>query len=174
MLIPFLAAAVVLAAPATKTTRSEAIEIVEGKSATVLVPFPLGQGANSNPDTIQAVPDVGARRLIFFGRKVGNASYTIFDARNRKHTIEYDIRVVSADLAEVAGNIRQIVPEGVTVTVAGDRILVEGEVVTPAEMERVNAAVEGRGDSVKNMVHYSDTATKAAAKTIEQRINDPR
>lgn len=169
MVIPLLAA-LLLAGPA-KTTITP-IEIVQGKSVAISVPFALGQAANSNPDVIQAVPDVGARRLVFFGRKLGNASYTVFDAKNKRHKIEYDIRVVSADLAEVAGNIRQIVPEGVTVTVAGDRVLVEGEVVTAADMDRVKAAVDGRGDAVKNLVRYSDAATKAAAKTIEQQIND--
>lgn len=71
----------------------------------------------------------------------------------------------------MARNIREIVPEGVTVTVAGDRILVEGEVVTPAEMRRVEAAVEDRGPEVKNLVTYSQAAVDAAAKTIEQQIN---
>lgn len=172
MLTPLLVALpLLLSAPAVQTS-TQAIEIVQGKSATVTVPFGLGAGANSNPETIQAVPDVSARRIIFFGRKLGSASYTIFDAKNKGRRIEYSIRVVSADLAEVANNIRQIVPEGVVVTVAGDRILVEGEVVTPAEMDRVKAAVEGRGDAVKNLVRFSDAATKAAAKTIEQQIND--
>lgn len=173
MVFPLLAALPLLlgAGPAARTS-TQAIEIVQGKSATVSVPFNLGAGANSNPEVIQAVPDVAARRIVFFGRKLGNASYTVFDAKSKKHSIEYEIRVVSANLAEVAGNIRQIVPEGIVVTVAGDRILVEGEVVTADEMDRVKAAVDGRGDNVKNLVRYSDAATKAAAKTIEQQIND--
>src|SRR5688500_18107794 len=116
-----LATLVLSAPPATTTTRE--IEIVQGKSATVTVPFAIGQGANSNPEVIQAVPDVATRKLIFFGRKLGVADYTVFDAKNRNRRVEYSIRVVKADLAETARNIREIVPEGVTVSVKGDRIL---------------------------------------------------
>jgi Flp pilus assembly secretin CpaC len=158
-----------LAAPSQKTT--EAIEIVVGKSVTVQVPFPIGQGANSNPDAIQAVPDVAARKIIFFGRRAGSATYTVFDARNRKRTMELEIRVVTANLAEEARLIREIVPDSVTVSVAGDRIILEGEVITKDEMDRVNGAIAGRGSTIINSVRYSDAAVKAAARTIEQQIN---
>jgi hypothetical protein len=147
------------------------IEIVQGRSVAVLVPFPLGQAANSNPDVVQAVPEVAERRIVFFGRKPGVGDYTVFDARNKKRTVVYTVRVVPADLSQTAEDIRQIVPEGVTVTVAGDRILVEGEVATAAEKRRVEAAVEDRGPEVKNLVTYSQAAVDAAAKTIEQQIN---
>ena len=165
-----LAIPLLLGAGAPRTS-TQAIELVQGKSATVMVPFALGQGANSNPEVIQAVPDVGAKRITFFARKLGNASYTVFDAKDKKHRIDYEIRVVTVDLHDEAGKIRQIVPEGVTVSIVADRILVEGEVATPAEMDRVKVAIEGRSDAVKNLVRFSDAATKAAAKTIEQQIN---
>lgn len=167
MVTTLVAALLLAAAPAT----SHEIEIVQGKSVAVLVPFPIGQGANSNPEVIQAVPDVASRKILFFARKLGVADYTVFDARKKSRTIQYSIRVVKADLAETARNIREIVPEGVTVSVKGDRILVEGEVVTPDEMRKVEAAVEGRGDEVKNLVRYSQATVDAAAKTIEQQIN---
>src|SRR5688500_11053927 len=113
-----------LAAPSTQT--KESIEIVVGKSTTVQIPFPIGTAANSNPEVLQAVPDVATRKLIFFGRRAGSATYTVFDARNRKRTLELEIRVVTASLAEEARLIREIVPEGIEVTVAGDRIILEG------------------------------------------------
>lgn len=171
-MVTLLLAALLAAPPAPKSlvTQTE-IEIVQGRSATVSVPFAIGQGANSNPEVVQAVPDVAARRMTFFGRKLGVADYSVFDAKNKKRVQQYAIRVVKSDLAETARNIREIVPEGVTVAVRGDRILVEGEVVTPDEMRKVEAAVEGRGDEVKNLVRYSQATVDAAAKTIEQQIN---
>ena len=78
---------------------AEDIVIVVGKSVTARVPFPIGQGANSNPKVVQAVPDMGAKTITFFGRQVGSANYTVSDARSRTNRIEFAPRSAASALS---------------------------------------------------------------------------
>lgn len=155
------------------------IVIVVGKSYTVNVPFPLGQGANSNPEVVQAVPDPGQRKLIFFGRKVGRATYTIFDARNRARKVEYEIDVVAEDLYRLRDYLQRQIGdiEGVEVRVQGDSVIVEGDVALESELQRIAKLTQGPGGSVRpnvqNLVRLSPLAVKALARTIEQNIGRP-
>lgn len=155
------------------------IVIVVGKSATVTVPFPLGQGANSNPEVVQGVPDVANRKIIFFGRKPGRATYTIFDARNRARKIEYNIDVVGEDLFRLRDYLQRQIGdiEGVEVRVQGDSVIVEGDVALESELARINKLTVGPGGgprpNVQNLVRLSPLAVKALARTIEQNIGRP-
>lgn len=158
---------------------AEDIAIVVGKSATVTVPFPLGQGANSNPEVVQAVPDVGARKIIFFGRKTGRATYTIFDRRNRSVKIEYNIDVIAEDLFRKRDYLQRQIGdiEGVEVRVQGDSVIVEGDVALESELARINKLTLSPGGAplpnVQNLVRLSPLAVKALARTIEQNIGRP-
>lgn len=178
----FYAALVTVAAGfflAPRIASAEDIVIVVGKSATVQVPFPLGQGANSNPEVVQAVPDVGARKIIFFGRKTGRATYTIFDARNRARKVEYEIDVIAEDLYRKRDYLQRQIGdiEGVEVRVQGDSVIVEGDVALEAELQRINKLTLGPGGgplpNVQNLVRLSPLAVKALARTIEQNIGRP-
>lgn len=159
--------------------RADDIQIVVGKSATVTVPFPLGKGANSNPEVVQAVPDVPARKIIFFGRKTGRATYTIFDARSNARKIEYEIDVIGEDLFRKRDYLQRQIGdiEGVEVRVQGDSVVVEGDVALESELQRINKLTTGPGGSslanVQNLVRLSPLAVKALARTIEQNIGRP-
>lgn len=156
------------------------VVIVVGKSYTVTVPFPLGQGANSNPEVVQAVPDPAQRKLIFFGRKVGRATYTIFDARNRARKVEYEIDVVAEDLFRLRDYLQRQIGdiEGVEVRVQGDSVIVEGDVALESELQRIAKLTQSPGGggtraNVSNLVRLSPLAVKALARTIEQNIGRP-
>lgn len=162
-----------------REARADEIQIVVGKSASVTVPFPLGKRANSNPDVIQAVPDDGARKIIFFGRKTGRATYTIFDARSNTRKIEYEIDVIGEDLFRKRDGLQRQIGdiEGVEVRVQGDSVIVEGDVALESELQRINKLTLSPGGgplaNVQNLVRLSPLAVKALARTIEQNIGRP-
>lgn len=169
--IPFLA---LLAGPISEAQAAEEIVIVTGKSRTVQIPFPIGGGSNSNPRTVQAVPDLQNRRITFFGRNPGQASYVVFDSRSRTNRIEFDIRVVAQDLARLRDDMQRQLGdiEGVEVRVSGDQVVIEGDVALEAELKRVQK-VASSSNSVINLVRLSPLAVKALARTIEQNIARP-
>lgn len=155
------------------------IIIVIGRSSTVTVPFPFGKGANSNPDVVQAVPEPANRRIIFFGRKIGRATYTAFDARNASRKVEYEIEVVAEDLAKLRDYLQRQIGdiEGVEVKIQGDQVIIEGDVALESELQRISKlALNQNGQprpNVQNLVRLSPLAVKALARTIEQNIGRP-
>ena len=155
-----------------QAAKAEDVVIVVGKSKTYPIGFTPGGGSNSNPEVLQAA--VEGTRITFFGRKVGSATYIVFDQRSRSHTIQYEIRVVSEDLGRLRDDIaRQIGDiEGVEVSVKGDQVIVEGDVATEGELSRVTKVTDKRA-SVSNLVRLSPIAIKALARTIEQNVNRP-
>lgn len=168
----FLVAALIVAV--ALPAAADELVIVVGKSVTVNITFPIGEGSNSNPAVIQAAVEPSARRITFFGRKVGSATYVVYDARTRSHRKEYDIRVVSEDLGRLRDDIaRQIGDiEGIDVKVQGDAVIVEGDVALESELARVQKLTDKRAN-VQNLVRLSPLAIKALARTIEQNINRP-
>jgi Flp pilus assembly secretin CpaC len=167
----FLLVLIGFAAPARA---GEEVVIVVGKSVTLNIPFPIGEGTNSNPKVVQANVDLNARRITFFGRASGSATYTVYDARSRTHRVEYDIRVVGEDLARLRDDLeRQIGDiEGVDVKVSGDAVIVEGDVALESELQRINQLTKDK-HNVQNLVRLSPLAVKALARTIEQNIGRP-
>ncbi len=164
--------AISLFAP-TAAEAGEDVVIVIGKQVTITVPFPIGSGANSNPGVVQATV-LDKRRIILFGRKVGSASYVVFDERNRSRRVEYDVRVVSEDLGRVRDDLQRQIGdiEGVEVNVRGDQVIVEGDVALEMEKQRIDKLTFNR-PNVQNLVRLSPLAVKALARTIEQNIGRP-
>lgn len=152
----------------------EEVVIILGKQVTLTVPFPIGEGINSNPKIIQAVVDQPNRRITFFGRVPGSANYLVYDARSRTHRIEYDIRVVSEDLGRLRDDLQRQVGdiEGVEINVKGDQVVIEGDVALESELQRI-AKLAGARQNVQNLVRLSPLAVKALARTIEQNIGRP-
>ncbi len=167
------AALVIVVAPAAARAAEEVV-IVVGKQVTVNIPFPIGSGANSNPEVVQAVVDPQSRRIIFFGRRVGSASYVVFDARSRTNRKEYDIRVVGEDLARIRDNLQRQIGdiEGVEVKLQGDQVIVEGDVALESELQRIEKLTLNR-PNIQNLVRLSPLAIKATARTIQQAIDRP-
>jgi hypothetical protein len=116
-----IAVLLIASAPALANAGEEVV-IVVGKSQTLVVPFPLGEGSNSNPKAVRAAVDPPRRRITFFGVGIGAATYTVTDARRRSHSVTYEIRVVGVDLGQEQACLQQqwddiesgIMPNGTT------------------------------------------------------------
>lgn len=81
---------------------AEELVIVAGQSRITAVPFRFREGMNSNPAVVQAVVDLKSRQITFFGKREGVATYTVFDARDKSHRLEVELKIVSAELAPLA------------------------------------------------------------------------
>lgn len=161
-----LGATLLLLIPTVASANDEVV-IVQGRSVTIGIPIRPVRGTNSNPDVVEAVADAPARKILFFARKPGFATYTATDG---KRQVAYDITVVDRDLHREAEWIQRTIGlPGVTATVDDDSIVVDGEVATEEELARVSRLLEGR-ENVVNLVELSPAAMKALARTIERQI----
>jgi Flp pilus assembly secretin CpaC len=121
--------------------------IVKGRSATVQLPFAAGTGANSNPDVVQAKVD--GKSILLFGREPGYATYTVW-SRDKKRSLEINVVVAERDMVKVQRDLEAALSEfeQVTVRMSGGDVIVDGEVATLEELQRVNRIVsryEGPG-----------------------------
>jgi Flp pilus assembly secretin CpaC len=141
-----ISAFLALAASAADASRVEQT-IVKGRSATVELPFAAGTGANSNPDVVQAKVD--GKSILLFGREPGYATYTIW-SRDKKRSLEISVVVSERDMVKVFRDLTAALSEfeQVTVKMSGGDVIVDGEVATLEELQRVNRIVsryEGPG-----------------------------
>ena len=124
--------------------------IVKGRSATVRLPFAPGAGANSNPDVVQGKVD--GKSILLFAREPGLATYTIW-SRDKKRSVEIDVVVSERDMARIQRELEAALSEfeQVTVRLRDGDVVVEGDVATLEELERVNRIVSRyEGPGVRN------------------------
>ena len=151
MRLPIVVGTLLLAAAALAAEPERLQQtIVKGKSATVRLPFAPGAGANSNPDVVQGRVD--GKSILLFARKPGEATYTIW-SKDKKRSVEIDVVVSERDTAKILRELESALSEfeQVTVRMRDGDVVVEGEVATPEELDRVNRIVSRyEGPGVRN------------------------
>jgi pilus assembly protein CpaC len=129
--------------------------------------------SNTNVVKVAQVKIGERKQLIFKGLAEGIANVMIRD-KSGEIRIIYNVIVAKQDLERMArelkDNIREI--EGVTVKLEGQKIVVEGEVVTPNDYGMLVNVINDRiySDVVSNRVVMSPVTLNALAKKIESDI----
>lgn len=115
------------------------------------------------------------RQLVFKPLKAGNETVTIRDDEGNLRLI-FTVRVTSGALEREASEVRELLKDvdGITIKVVGQKIIIDGEVLVPAEYTRVFMIVSDpkspyAPDSV-NLVQISPVALQIMAKRIEEEI----
>ena len=113
--------------------------------------------------------------LKFNPTKAGFATLQIFDEKDRK-IYEFRLDVQKNDHAKVAQEIRSLLSdiEGITIKIINNRVVVDGQVLLPREMNRIISVVTQYGDKVaSSLVTLSPIAQKKIAQAIYNDINLP-
>jgi pilus assembly protein CpaC len=107
--------------------------------------------------------------------KAGFATLQIYDEKDRK-IYEFRLDVQRNDHAKVAQEIRSLLSdiEGITIKIINNRVVVDGQVLLPREMNRIISVVSQYGDKVaSSLVTLSPIAQKKIAQAIYNDINLP-
>ncbi len=105
----------------------------------------------------------------------GFASLLIFDEKDRK-IYEFHLDVQKTDHAKVAQEIRSLLAdvEGITIKIINNKVVVDGQVLLPREMNRIISVVAQYGDKVaSSLVTLSPVAQRKIAQAIFNDINLP-
>ncbi len=105
----------------------------------------------------------------------GFGTLTIYDKKNRRKVLEYQVTVKKSNLEKVAKEIRSLIGdiEGVTIKVINNRVVVDGQVLLPKDLSRVFRVVQQFGDQASMLVTISPLAQKKIAEFISRDINNP-
>ena len=88
---------------------------------------------------------------------------------------EYLLNVSKSSLNKVAREIRSLLSdvEGIDVKIINNRVVVDGQVLLPRDLNRIYSVVTQYGDSASSLVTLSPLAQKKIAEFIERDINNP-
>jgi pilus assembly protein CpaC len=113
--------------------------------------------------------------LQFQGTQEGVCTLSIHDGKDRK-LYEFRIDVKKSNLTKVAQEIRALLTdiEGITIKIINNRVVVDGQVLLPRELNRIISVVGQYGDTVaSSLVTLSPIAQKKIAAAIAADIDRP-
>ncbi len=113
------------------------------------------------------------KTLKFSPRNEGTGVLTINDSRGRV-IAEYYLRVSKSNLSKVAREIRALLAdiEGVDVKIINDKVIVDGQVLLPADMNRIFSVVSQYKEAT-SLVVISPIAQRKIAEIIQREIVNP-
>lgn len=114
------------------------------------------------------------KTIRFDPQKEGTATLTVHDARGRK-IYTYVLTVKKSSLNRVALEIRDLLKdiEGISVRILNNKVVVDGQVLLPRDVNRIVSVVMQYGDQASSLVTLSPLAQKKIAEFIERDINNP-
>ncbi len=154
--------------------------LTTGEDKAVDLDFEVNAGANGisygNPQilTTTLVKVGDKRQLVFKPLKAGDTTVTV---RDNDGTIQliFQVRVTGSNLLRMAGEIRNLLRdvEGLEVRIVGSKVVVEGEVLVPADYGRLLTVIQDKAysDFVLNLATLSALAMQVVARKIQQDIS---
>ena len=113
--------------------------------------------------------------LRFIPKQVGVGTLILKD-KNENVVYEIRIDVKQTDLFKIAREIQRLLSdiEGINIKTLNNKVIVDGEILLPKDMNRIHAVVKQYGDKATNLVTLSPMAQAKIAQFIEREINNPQ
>ena len=107
--------------------------------------------------------------------KEGFGTLTILDKATKKPVYEFTVDVRKTDLNRVAREITTLLNEieGIHIKIANNKVVVDGQILLPADMKRIHSVVKQYGDLATSLVTLSPAAQVKIAQFIERAIGNP-
>lgn len=176
LLTPLRAGFAVLAVLACLAVQVQAqevtsLEIVNGQSTVLKLDFPVDKVAVGDPEVL-GIARTGDREMLVNARKPGLSNILVLGTGGEKR--EYSVRVFSGATAESAAALKDMLAnyEGLRVRQLGPKIVVEGEVFSSDNYDRVNKLLASMPEVV-NQVGLSPVMKRIVSEQIGKEIDRP-
>lgn len=138
------------------------------------MPASLGDDLNYNRNVVKIAVAKDLKLIRFESVGVGKTNFTLRDDKGKK-IVEYVIIVQKNNLNAVAGQIKELLKEieGIKVKIVNGRVVIDGEILLPKDMNRIFTVVAQFSDVASSMVTMSPLAQKKIAELIEKDIGNP-
>lgn len=113
--------------------------------------------------------------LLFQATKEGIATLTVHDKKDQK-LYEFRLDARKSNLTKVAQEIRALLNdiEGITIKIINNRVVVDGQVLLPRDMNRIISVIAQYGENLaSSLVTLSPLAQRKIAQAISNDINNP-
>lgn len=110
----------------------------------------------------------------FNPKKIGTRTLTVHDGNGNK-VAEYSLVIERNDLTKVIFEIKNLLGEieGITIKVVNNKVVVDGQVLLPTDLNRIYSVIQQYEDKAASIVSLSPIAQRKIASYIERDINNP-
>lgn len=114
------------------------------------------------------------QKILFTPTTPGIGTMSIHDKKGSK-VFEFRIEVRETNLTRIVREIRQLLNEieGISIKIVNNRVVVDGKVIHPEDLNRIVAVLKQYGDQAASLVEVSPFAQQKIAEIIEREINNP-
>lgn len=165
--------------------KDRSLTLAMGVSRTMEFPFDIGPIYVTDPGLFdyRRVKDGDKdRKLLLIPKNSGSTDMTIHDTSGTPR-ITYMVRVTREDLGQVIGQLEDLLGdiEGLKIRAVGGNIMLDGEIVLPKDMLRINRVVDAMKDRdpkkkevpIRNLATISKMTMNIIAERIEREIGSP-
>lgn len=126
-----------------------------------------------NKQVIDVQPGSTPRQLRITGQKKGSSSL-IVSYENGKTARKITYTVTATDLSGKWSTVRHLLQdiEGITIEIVDDKILIDGELVVPRDLDRILQVEAAYKGEIMNLVTLSRVSRDAIARRMQKEIND--
>lgn len=167
-------------APASPTLTNMNTELEEYRTAAVgsidVLEFDVTPAPNpqvGNKTILEVQPGAHSRQLKVIPLKKGNADVVVYSDSGKKiKHLKYN--VITNDLSGKVLTIRRLLQdiEGISIESIDDKVVIDGELVVPRDLDRILAVSEAYKDVVFNLVTLSKISREVIARRMQKEIND--
>lgn len=171
--------------PKTIKGKDKVLTLSEGSSRQLEFPFDLGRVDIGNDQLFayKRFQKDGKDRIIrFVPRTAGTTTMTIYDAED-KPRITYTVRVTREDIGQLTSQLEELLGdiEGLKIRSVGGTIILDGEILLPKDMIRINRVITAMKDRdpkknptpIKNLTTIGKVTMNILAERIEREIGSP-
>lgn len=165
--------------------KDKSLTLSMGVSRTLEFPFDIGPIYVTDPslfDYRRVKDGEKERKLLFVPKNSGTTDMTIHDSAGTPR-ITYLIRVTREDMAQVIGQLDDLLGdiEGLKIRAVGGNIILDGDLVLPKDMLRINRVIDSMKDRdpkkkeipIRNLATISKMTMNIIAERIEREIGSP-
>lgn len=113
--------------------------------------------------------------LRFTPKRAGLCTFTLKDMKTEKIVAEYRLEVRKSKLDAVVREMQSLLGdiEGINIKILNNKVIVDGQILLPRDMNRIYNVVSQFGDQASSLVTLSPLAQKKIAEFIARDINNP-
>jgi len=167
--------------------KDKSMTLAMGASRILQFPFALGPINLGDPNILKfdRMPEKGASdvfKIMVTPLNPGTTDFTIHDTSGTPR-VSYLVRVTREDLGQVMSQLEEMLGdiEGLKIRSVGGTVILDGEIILPRDMVRINRVVEALRDrdakskevAVRNFATISKLTMSILAERIEREIGSP-
>lgn len=167
--------------------KDKSLTLSLGASRILEFPFAIGPVNLGDPSVVsfQRMNERGSSevtKILITPKKPGTTDLTVHDLSGAPR-ISYSVRVTREDLGQVISQLEELLGdiEGAKIRAIGGTVIIDGEIVLPKDMVRINRVVDALKDRdakskevpIRNLATISKLTMSILAERIEREIGSP-